>query len=106
MTEQIRYPWPSALDIRADYARAKVFARFDLAGHAPLRAAAIENAEHYPNFNHTERCDLDHCPLLFADEPELAQAWARGVVREREAAAWCAEDMRDPEKAELRALCA
>lgn len=106
MTEQIRYPWPSALDIRADYARAKVYGRFALAGHAALRAAAIVNAEHYPNFNHTERCDLDHCPLLFADEPELAQAWARGVVRERETAAWCEVDMRDPENAELRALCA
>lgn len=106
MTDQIRYPWPSALDIRADYARAKVFARFDLPGGSQLRAAAIENAEHYLNFNHTERCELDHCSLLFADEPELAQAWARGVVRERESAAWCAEDMRDPENAELRALSA
>lgn len=102
----VPYVLPSALDIRADYARAKVYGRFALAGREALRAAAIKAAEDYPNFNHSERCDLDHCPLLFADEPELAQAWARGVVREREAAAWCEEDMRDPENAELLALSA
>jgi hypothetical protein len=86
---------PSPLDIRAVYARAKVYARFDLAGHAELRQAALAAAGAYPNFNHLDRCDLVNCPLLFADEPELEHAWARGAGREQQALAWMAEELRE-----------
>lgn len=75
----------SALDIRAAFARAKVYALADLPGHDALRQAAIRAARNFPNFNHTERSDLSRCPLLFADEPELALAWARGAARELQA---------------------
>jgi hypothetical protein len=77
MSEQIRYPIPTALDIRAAYALAKVYTRFGLADNARMLGDALQAAADHAADTHTGEWE---CPVLFADEPELVAAWEAGAL--------------------------
>lgn len=82
------------LDIRAAFALAKVYQRFDLGPHATMMAEALLAAERYPCGFLTDEKDFVDCPLLFVDEPQLVTAWNKGVAAQR---AWLAEIVEEME---------
>jgi hypothetical protein len=93
----------SVLDIRAAYALAKVYRRFDLGEHEAMLGAAMTAAERYPWHAQLVEDQMTTCPALFADEPTLVACWDAGVAehprcclpmnrswRRHGCAAWCA----------------
>lgn len=77
--DQIPFPFPGALEIRARYALGKVYRRCNLAGDTALIGEARRDACDLA-CRELEAMDADGpCPTLFADEPELTDAWNRGA---------------------------
>lgn len=69
----------SALDIRAAYALAKVYRRFQLGEHEAMLYEAMTAAEHHPWHVGAGEDKMLTCPVLFADEPALVACWEAGV---------------------------
>ena len=96
MIEQIHYPFPSPLDIRASFALAKIHVRFDLAENERMMEDALRAA-----FDHAVRAGdcadgetAPACPLLFADEPVLEAAWQSGMAEQVQKCLYSAEAAR------------
>jgi hypothetical protein len=85
----------TALDIRAAFALAKVYRRFDLWPHEQMIGEALTAAERYPITAQLVEDQMTVCPLLFADEPELVIAWNFGVQEQRDFLAGLDEIMRE-----------
>lgn len=105
MTDYTLSTSASVLDIRTSYALAKIYQRFGLGNHATMMRDALLAAEHHAfNVSMNEQ-DLANCPLLFADEPDLAQAWKVGVEEQRKFGVELDQDMRAEEarEAEMKA---
>lgn len=93
----------SVLDIRAAYALAKVYRRFDLGDHEAMLGAALTAAERYPWNAELVKDQMTTCPALFADEPALAACWDAGVAEHRAFLAGLDEIMREAEQEEAEA---
>ena len=79
LTEQMAFPFPTMLEIRARLALANVYQRCNLGNHHALRGWALTEAQ-LVAYRAAEREDADvPCPLLFSDEPTLVEAWKHGV---------------------------
>lgn len=93
----------SVLDIRAAYALAKVYRRFDLGDHEAMLGAALTAAERYPWNAELVEDQMTTCPALFADEPALVACWDAGVAEHRAFLAGLDEIMREAEQEEAEA---
>lgn len=80
MSEQISYPNQTALDIRATFALAKVRRQSDLSGHSRMIHDALVDAIRLALREAGPAGAAPVCPLLFADEPELVDAWDAGLA--------------------------
>lgn len=78
---------PTTIDIRAQFALAKVYRAGAIPGGSQLRYEALD-AAHERGFDAQEAANahglmngnLDiQCPIMFMDEPELCAAWDAGV---------------------------
>jgi hypothetical protein len=79
--DQIPFPFPGALEIRVRYALGKVYRLCNLGGDTALIGEALRDACDLA-FRELEAIDADGpCPTLFADEPQLSDAWNRGAQR-------------------------
>lgn len=85
----------SVLDIRAAYALAKIYKRFDLGDHDAMMIAALTSAEHYPYNAKLVEDQMMECPPMFADEPALVVCWDVGVGQHREFLSGLDEIMRE-----------
>lgn len=74
----------TSLDIRAAFALAKIYCRFQLGEHEQMWLDALVAAEGYPVNAMLDERQMIECPHLFADEPELVAAWHVGVAKQRE----------------------
>ena len=63
---------PTPLDVRVTYALAKIYKKFGLPGAQELWCDAMTMADEYAMV-HAQ--DGAACPLMFTDEPELADYW-------------------------------
>lgn len=79
--EQIPFPFPTELEIRAQFAIANVYGKCNLGGDFALRGWALTEADELA-FRVAEAKNADvPCPILFNDEPMLVSAWDRGIQR-------------------------
>jgi hypothetical protein len=83
--EQPGFGLPTALDIRCNYALAKIVHKFGLNTEISVEGlfgAALGEATNL-GFRDANRTDLPESgasvPAFFADEPELLEAWSFGV---------------------------
>lgn len=78
-TEQIAFPFPTLLAIRAQLALAHVHVKCNLGGYYSLLDSALMEAE-LAAFRAADGASGDvPCPMVFSDEPLLVGAWRRGV---------------------------
>jgi hypothetical protein len=79
--EQIPFPFPTVLEIRAQFALANVLERCNLGGDFALRGWAFTEADELA-YRVAEAKGADvPCPVLFRDEPILVSAWHLGIQR-------------------------